>query len=117
MTATAATHRADARTCHRLRNRLTEILRRTPHEIRVTHVRWGDGSRWCVLALTVRTQPPFSLREIPIADGDHHRAIADLLKDAFPDAWWDRAQDYDVADGVLREHITQLPACLREDIP
>jgi hypothetical protein len=113
-TATASTT-ADTVTRDRLRGRLREITGRVLAEVRVTRVQWTDDPRWCVLALTVEKRLPFGRREVPLADGDHHREIAELLKRAFPHADWDRAQDYDVATGFLTEHVTVLPDCLRGD--
>ncbi|MFD1656943.1 hypothetical protein ACFSL4_01510 [Streptomyces caeni] len=101
------------------RRALSDDLRRMTGyllaEVRVTRTQWQDGPRWVVLALAVDEQPPFGHREIPLVEGDNHRQIAGLLQAAFPAADWDRAQDYHVTDGILREHLVRLPASLRGD--
>lgn len=95
-----------------IRNDLRRITGRLLAEVRITRVRWDNGLRWVALALTVDPQPPFGHREVPLADGSQHKRIALLLRDAFPHANWAVAQDYDVATGVLTEHVVRIPACL-----
>jgi hypothetical protein len=111
-TKTATEHAAPEATRLALRDSLRRITGRHLAEVRITCVRWEDGLRWVALALTIDRQPPFGHREVPL-NGDQHRKITRLLRDAFPLATWDRAQDYDVETGILREHVPQLPDCLR----
>src|SRR3546814_721906 len=81
-------------------------------EVRVTCVRWDDGLRWCVVTFAVDPRGPARRREVPVPEGRDHHDIATLLRNAFPDARWDIAQDYDVTFGVLTEHITLVPGAL-----
>jgi hypothetical protein len=110
---TAAVHVLDDDQRLALHDRLRRITGRNLTEVRITRVRWNDGLRWVALALTVDPDPPFASREIPLAHGGQHREIALLLRNSFPHADWSRAQDYDVATGVLRQHVVRRPACLR----
>ncbi|MGV4984560.1 hypothetical protein ACVB8X_14155 [Streptomyces sp. NRAIS4] len=110
-------HTADESKRLVLRDDLRRIIGRAIAEVRITRVRWQDSLRWVALALSVDPKPPFGHREVPLTDGDQHREIALLLRDAFPHANWSVAQDYDVETGTLREHVTPLPECLRGDEP
>jgi len=115
------TEPAQQRASKRLRRHLARSLRRITSrdvaEVRITRVRWDDGLHWVALALAVDPRPPFGHREIPLADGSLHHEIALLLRDTFPHANWATAQDYDVTAGVLREHLVQMPTCLRGEQP
>ena len=51
---------------------------------------------------------------MPLPKGAH-RTIAALLRRVFPEADWDRAHDYHVAAGILREHRVRVPDSLRGD--
>lgn len=84
---------------------LRRLTGRELAEVRVTPARYGGGTVWCVMALG------HDRREVPLPG--LARPIADLLRDAFPTARWGVALDYDVTTGVLTEHVTRLPACLR----
>jgi len=95
-----------------LRERLRVITGRVLAEVRITSVRWDDGLRWCVVTLAVDPRSPARRREVPVPSGRDHHDIAILLRDAFPHARWDIAQDYDVTFGVLTEHSTAIPAAL-----
>ncbi|MEV7422833.1 hypothetical protein [Streptomyces sp. NPDC091212] len=90
---------------HQLWARLRTAVGREVIEVRLTP--YHRGSTWCVMALGTNRH------EVPLPKGAA-RAISDGLRRAFPDAAWDVAQDYDVTTGVLTEHVTVLPACLRD---
>lgn len=100
---------ANAATLAALHERLYVLFGRTVREVRITRVSWPDGKRW--VAMVIGTHG----REVPIFDGGLHHVAAVVLRDAFPDADWDVAQDYDVATGVLRQHVVRMPASLRGD--
>ncbi|MFF8406969.1 hypothetical protein ACF06P_35750 [Streptomyces sp. NPDC015684] len=95
---------AGKRTRGRLASELREMARRPVVEVRITPAQYGGGTVWCAMAFGV------GRREVPLPGKS--RQVAALLREAFPLAAWDRAQDYDVNSGVLREHQVQLPACL-----
>lgn len=114
-TATPTRHVAEARTRDALRANLLRITGRTLVEVRITRPRWNDNLHWVAMALTVSRRSPAVRREVPLAGGGLHREIGLLLRDAFPHADWSVAQDYDVVDGILTEHVTRVPACLRGD--
>ncbi|MFI5973589.1 hypothetical protein [Streptomyces sp. NPDC051452] len=95
---------AGQRTRRRLVSALNEITRSSVAEIRITPARYGDGTVWCAMALTA------GRREVPLPG--HARQVASLIREAFPLADWSRAQDYHVTSGVLREHVTPMPAAL-----
>lgn len=106
------TQRLDDAAREHLRERLRVITGRVLAEVRITSVRWDDGLRWCVTPLAVDRRSPARRREVPVPQGRDHHDIATLLCNAFPDAGWDVAQDYDVTFGVLTEHITLIPSVL-----
>lgn len=87
--------------------RLGAAARRDVTEVRLTPYRRGEGRFWCVMVIGG------DRREVPLPHGAP-RAISDALRSAFPSARWSRAQDYDVSTGVLTEHVTRIPACLRD---
>jgi hypothetical protein len=89
-----------------LRTHLHAAAGRPVAEVRVTHHRRADARLYCVMALSA------DRREVPLPKGAA-KLISDALRSAFPHARWSRAQDYDVTTGVLVEHLTLLPACLR----
>ncbi|WP_406168972.1 hypothetical protein [Streptomyces sp. NBC_00996] len=99
---------ADAATRSALDERLYILVGRSVKEIRITRVRWPQGKRWVALVIGRNG------REVPLHEGGLHHQAAIVLRDAFPQANWSRAQDYDVATGVLREHLVRLPAGLRD---
>ncbi|MCX3059599.1 hypothetical protein [Streptomyces beihaiensis] len=114
MSDATAAHRADIATRDALRDQLRAVTGHRLAEVRVTLVRWDEGLRWVVLALTTDPRPPFGHREVPLHGSQHHD-IAILLRDTFPAADWSTGQDYDVETGILRTHIVRLPDCLRDD--
>jgi hypothetical protein len=89
-----------------LRTRLHAAAGAPVTEVRVTHHRRADARLYCVMALGT------GRREIPLPKGAA-KEISDVLRSAFPAARWGRAQDYDVTTGVLTEHVTPMPSCLR----
>lgn len=95
---------AGKRTRNRLRQQLHEIAHRIVAEVRITPALYGGGTVWCAMAIGP------GRREVPLPG--QTRQVVSLLREAFPLAAWDRPQDYDVATGVLRERLVQLPACL-----
>ncbi|MFB7596936.1 hypothetical protein [Streptomyces sp. NPDC056160] len=103
---------AGKRTRDRLARKLRSITGRDATEVRVTRVRWSESLRWVALVLVADADAQNGRREIPLADGSQHRQIAVLIHEAFPQANWSIAQDYDVADGTLREHLVHVPAYL-----
>lgn len=100
---------ASATTLAALHERLYVLLGRRVREVRITRVTWTDGKRW--VAMVIGTNG----KEVPIFDGGLHHQAAVVLRDAFPDADWSVAQDYDVATGILRQHVVRVPASLRGD--
>ncbi|MFI6248984.1 hypothetical protein [Streptomyces sp. NPDC051016] len=88
----------------RLYCRLRAITGRAVYEVRVTPALYGDGTVWCAMAIGC------DQREIPLPSKS--REVAAAIRAEFPRADWDRAQDYDVTTGVLREHTVPMPACL-----
>ncbi|WP_329214944.1 hypothetical protein OG352_05590 [Streptomyces sp. NBC_01485] len=92
-----------------LSEQLYTLFGRPVKELRITRVTWPEGKKW--VAMVIGTHG----REVPVFDGGLHQQAAHLLRDAFPHANWARAQDYDVAAGVLREHVVRTPASLRGD--
>ncbi|MFJ9114431.1 hypothetical protein ACIRJO_02660 [Streptomyces sp. NPDC102394] len=84
------------------------LVGRSVKEVRITRVNWPEGKRW------VTTVFGLNGKEVPLYERGLHKQAAIVLRDAFPDANWARAQDYDVKTGVLREHVVQLPAGLRK---
>ncbi|WP_155054533.1 hypothetical protein [Streptomyces blattellae] len=111
MSAAAKEFQASAATRSALDERLYILCGRLVKEVRITRVRWPQGKRWVALVIGLNG------REVPLHDGGLHHQAAIILRDAFPHADWSRAQDYDVATGVLREHVVALPACLSGDKP
>ncbi|MGW0583526.1 hypothetical protein ACWD25_48210 [Streptomyces sp. NPDC002920] len=101
--------RAKANTRGSLDEQLYTLFGRRVKEVRITRVTWPEGKRW--VAMVIGTHG----REIPIYDGGLHHNAAVVLRDAFPDANWSRAQDYDIATGVLSQHVVRMPASLRGD--
>lgn len=99
-TATAAARSA-------LDQQLYTLVGRSVKEVRITRVRWPEGKRWVAMVIGSTG------REVPLRDGGLHHQAAIILRHAFPHANWSRAQDYDVATGVLRQHVVRLPAGLR----
>ncbi|MFF7966703.1 hypothetical protein ACFZC3_15215 [Streptomyces sp. NPDC007903] len=97
---------ADERTRTRLDRQLGDIAGAALSEVRITPALYGDGTVWCAMALDLDG------REVPLAG--RTREVASLLREAFPGARWNRAQDYDVASGKLRKHVIELPAALAE---
>ncbi|MFJ6730056.1 hypothetical protein ACIQPQ_34670 [Streptomyces sp. NPDC091281] len=106
-------HIADPETRRALHDALLRITGRVLVEVRITRTRWPEGLRWVAMVQAVDRKAPSRRREIPLAHGGQHKKIALLLRDAFPFAKWDRAQDYDVTSGVLRQHVVQTPSFLR----
>ncbi|MFK0172661.1 hypothetical protein ACIQU5_28080 [Streptomyces sp. NPDC090306] len=101
--------RADTATATRLASQLRGIAGREVAEARITPATYGGGQVWCVLLLDPRR------REIP-APG-RTRQIVDYVRSAFPDAQWNRAQDYDVTAGVLVEHTVARPPSTAHRLP
>ncbi|WP_416976657.1 hypothetical protein [Streptomyces sp. T028] len=101
-TATADTRRA-------LREQLYTLFGRQVKELRITRVTWPEGKKW--VAMVIGTHG----REVPVRDSGLHHQAALVMGAAFPAANWSKAQDYDVATGVLREHVVRRPAALRGD--
>ncbi|MET7776263.1 hypothetical protein ABZU94_10705 [Streptomyces mirabilis] len=114
-TATRTRHAAEPLTRNALRAELLRITGSTLVEVRITRPRWDDRLHWVAMALAVSRRSPATRREVPLAEGGQHREIGLLLRDAFPHADWSAAQDYDVVGGILTEHVTRVPACLRGD--
>lgn len=107
MTATtSAIHTAGKRTRDRLYCQLRALTRRDVAEVRITPALYGDGTVYCAMAIGCNR------REIPLPGVA--REVAALIRAAFPDADWRRAQDYDVTTGTLTEHIVRLPAGLQD---
>ncbi|SMF85999.1 hypothetical protein [Streptomyces sp. Amel2xC10] len=98
---------ADAATKRALSEQLYTLVGRPVREVRITRVNWSDGYRWVAMAVGVGGT------EVPLRDGGLHHTAALILRDAFPHANWNRAQDYHVATGILREHVVRTPASLR----
>ncbi|MFF3847991.1 hypothetical protein [Streptomyces sp. NPDC002328] len=111
MSATTTRFEADARTRRALDQRLFTLVGRQVKEIRITRVNWPNGKRWVALVIGSTG------REVPMFEGGLHHQAAIVLRDAFPHANWSRAQDYDVATGVLCEHVVRTPASLDRDEP
>lgn len=88
----------------RVLRQLRAITGRDVSEVRVTPVGDGNATAWCAMALGT------DRREIPLPG--RSREVAALLRESFPAARWSVAQDYDVAAGVLTEHVVRVPACL-----
>ncbi|GAB2714760.1 hypothetical protein [Streptomyces bullii] len=109
MSTTAKEFQAAAATRSALDQQLYTLVGRSVKEVRITRVHWPDGKRWVAMVIGA------SGREVPLRDGGLHHQAAIILREAFPHANWSRAQDYDVATGVLREHRVRMPACLRGD--
>ncbi|WP_128803674.1 MULTISPECIES: hypothetical protein [unclassified Streptomyces] len=105
-----AVHRAAGETVSALRQQLYTLVGRAVKEVRLTRVNWPDGKRW------VATVFGLNGKEVPLYDRGLHHQAAMVLKEAFPQANWAVAQDYDVKSGVLREHVVRMPACLQEDV-
>ncbi|WP_327377957.1 hypothetical protein OG393_30770 [Streptomyces sp. NBC_01216] len=78
-------------------------------ELRLTPYQRGTTRFWCVMALGV------DRREVPLPQGAPRR-LSDALREAFPAARWDRAQDYDVRSGILTEHVIVLPEILKGSV-
>ncbi|MCQ9178753.1 hypothetical protein KMT30_06850 [Streptomyces sp. IBSBF 2953] len=85
------------------------LFGRTVRELRITRVTWPEGKKW--VAMVIGTHG----REVPVFDRGLHHQAAMVLRDAFPQANWGVAQDYDVANGVLREHVVRTPLSLHGD--
>ena len=104
MTAQAAplTAQDDARRA--LDQQLYILVGRTVKEVRITHVPSSGGKRWAAMAIGAAGN------EIPLYDHGRAYQAAIILRQAFPDANWLVAQDYDVATGVLSEHVTPSTA-------
>lgn len=111
-TETTTTHTADTGTRDRLSSELRQLVGRPVTEVRVTRVQWPEGKRWVVALFHVDRKQPWKAQEMPVPEGRLHRVIALLIRNAFPHARWNRAQDYNVATGVLAEHVVRMPACL-----
>lgn len=100
-------YRADDATRSALAEQLYTLIGRPVSEVRITRVTWSDGKRWVAVAFGTNR------KEIPMREGGLHHQAAAILREAFPDATWSRAQDYDVRAGILREHLVRTPASLR----
>ncbi|SHI65660.1 hypothetical protein [Streptomyces sp. 3214.6] len=107
MSTQAPEMKASAKTRRSLDEQLHTLFGRAVKEVRITRVTWPEGKKW--VAMVIGTHG----REIPVYDGGLHHQAAMVLRDAFPDANWSRAQDYTVAAGVLREHVIRTPSSLR----
>ncbi|MEV7684511.1 hypothetical protein [Streptomyces bungoensis] len=107
MSSAATEFMADDTKRSRLKQQLYTLVGRSVKEVRITRVRWPEGKRWVAMVIGSTGH------EVPLHDGGLHHQAAIVLRDAFPHANWGRAQDYDVATGVLREHVTPMPATLR----
>ncbi|MEU3899789.1 hypothetical protein [Streptomyces sp. NPDC045251] len=114
-TETTTEHTADTDTRDRISAELRRLVGRPLAEVRVTRVQWPEGKRWVVALFHVDKSAPWNRREIPVPAGRLHRVIALLIRNAFTHAHWGRAQDYDVATGVLTEHVVRMPSCLTGD--
>lgn len=96
----------------RTRKRLAERLRDITGfyavaEVRITPALYGGGTVWCAMAIGSNR------REIPLPGVA--RQVTAVIREAFPGADWDRAQDYDVTTGALTEHVTAMPEALAGD--
>lgn len=111
----ALPERLDGYAAARVRDVLDALTGHDLAEVRITSVNWPDGPQWVAMTLTADPLAVRARREIPLEEGSQHKAIAFLLRDAFPDADWFRAQDYDVTTGVLREHTPRIPSCLMSE--
>ena len=107
MSTQAPEMKANAKTRRSLDEQLHTLVGRAVKEVRITRVTWPEGKKWVAMAIGTHG------REIPVYDGGLHHQAAMVLRDAFPDANWGVAQDYDVATGVLREHVISIPSSLR----
>lgn len=103
MTTETTTHEADEALRRSLDEQLYTLFGRSVKEVRITRVNWPEGKRW--VAMVIGTHG----REVPVRDGGLHQTAAIVLRDAFPNANWSRAQDYDVATGTLRQHVAPTP--------
>lgn len=103
--------KASAKTRRALSEQLYTLFGRPVKEVRITRVTWPEGKKW--VAMVIGTHG----KEVPVFDRGLHDQAAIVLRDAFPHANWGVAQDYDVATGVLREHVIRMPASLRGDRP
>lgn len=103
----AAPERASAKTRRALDEQLYTLFGRPVRELRITRVTRPEGKKWVAMAIGTNG------KEVPVFDGGLHRQAAHVLRDAFPHANWSRAQDYQVATGVLSEHVVRTPASLR----
>ncbi|MGW6292436.1 hypothetical protein [Streptomyces sp. NPDC055058] len=98
-----ARHQANAATRKALDQRFYTLFGRAVKEVRITRVHWPEGRKW--VAMVIGTHG----REVPVHGTGLHTQAALVLKDAFPRADWDRAQDYDATTGTLSEHIARMP--------
>ncbi|MHC3474639.1 hypothetical protein ACYF6T_38920 [Streptomyces sp. 7R007] len=107
MSAKTTEFQADADLRSRLHQQLYTLFGRRVKEVRITRVTWPEGKRWVAMVIGVHG------REMPVREKGLHNNAAAVLREAFPHANWSRAQDYDVASGVLREHVVRQPAAPR----
>lgn len=107
MTSQATEFTATAEERRTLDQLLYILIGRSVKEVRITRVRWPEGKRWVAMVIGATGH------EVPLYESGLHHQAASILQDAFPHANWGRAQDYDAATGVLREHVTPMPASLR----
>jgi len=103
------TFQADAGARRALHQQLYVLVGREVREVRVARVTWRSGQRWRAMVVGQTG------REVPLYEPAMHHLIAQLLREAFPQADWDTAQDYNARTGVLTRHITQLPDALAGD--
>lgn len=87
------------------------LVGRTVKEVRITRVRWSGGTRWAAMAIGAGGN------EIPLYEHGRAYQAAIILRQAFPDADWSVAQDYDAATGVLSEHVVREPSAVRKRLP
>ncbi|HEY6116152.1 MAG TPA: hypothetical protein VI172_09360 [Candidatus Dormibacteraeota bacterium] len=101
-----AEFKANAKERRSLDEQLHTLFGRAVKEVRITRVTWPEGKRW--VAMVIGTHGG----EVPVRDRGLHHTAAMVLRDVFPHANWGVAQDYDVATGVLREHVIRIPSTL-----
>lgn len=91
-----------------LDQRIYLLIGRSAKELRITRVNWSDGPRW------VTTVFGLNGKEVPLWDRGLHLQAALVLKDAFPQADWSIAQNYDVTTGILHPHLPVPPRFIRK---
>ncbi|MFD4343457.1 hypothetical protein ACFWQ6_01005 [Streptomyces coelicoflavus] len=90
-----------------LDEQLYTLVGRPVREVRLTRVRRTEGLRWVAMVIGPNG------KEVPLYDRGLHHNAAVILREAFPDADWSAAQDYEVRTGTLTRRTTAAPAGLR----